>query len=155
MNARSAVIFSMGIFLVTLTLSFFPWAEKGARAAELSEAQIKPHLKEWIDRGFNLDEKGAVGEMMKAVELDRENPLGYAFLALSNLFFYESSFGEKEREKNQESMLRFVSKALISAVSIFSFVARETPVSTSSGIFRPRRCWTISVTPRYPILTGF
>ena len=112
MNARSAVIFSMGIFLVTLTLSFFPWAEKGARAAELSEAQIKPYLKEGIDKGFNLDEKGAVGEMMKAVELDRENPLGYAFLALSNLFFYEMSFGDKEREKKQESMLHSIREAL-------------------------------------------
>jgi hypothetical protein len=50
--------------------------------------------------------------MMKAVELDRENPLGYAFLALSNLFFYEMSFGDKEREKKQESMLHSIREAL-------------------------------------------
>jgi hypothetical protein len=75
-------------------------------------AQIITHLKQGIEKGFDLDEGAAVGELMKAVELDRENPLGYAFLGLSHLFFYEMSFDEKERARGQESMLRFVSEAL-------------------------------------------
>jgi tetratricopeptide (TPR) repeat protein len=65
-----------------------------------------------MEKGFNLEEKASVAELMKAVELDRENPLGYAFLGLHHLFFYELSFDEKEREKDQKSMLRFVSEAL-------------------------------------------
>ena len=48
---------------------------------------------------------------MKAVEANRENPLGYAFLGLSQLFFYEMAFDEKEL-RDRESMLRFVSEAL-------------------------------------------
>ena len=45
------------------------------------------------------------------MDLDRENPTGYAFFALANLFFYEISLDQKEREKYQESMLRYVSEA--------------------------------------------
>ena len=48
----------------------------------------------------------------KAVELDRENPLGYAFLALAHMFAYEMSFDPKERAREQESMLQDVDEAL-------------------------------------------
>jgi len=79
---------------------------------EFPRAQIRPYIQQGIEKGFNLDEKTAIAEIMKAVEVDRENPLGYAFLGLSHLFFSEMAFDEKERERDQESMLRFVSEAL-------------------------------------------
>ena len=44
--------------------------------------------------------------------MDRENPLGYAFLALAHLFAYEMSFDPKERAREQESMLQDVDEAL-------------------------------------------
>ena len=81
-------------------------------AAESPKAQIRASLMQGVEKGFNLDEKGAIAEMTKAVQLDPESPLGYALLALSNLFFYEMSFDEKKREKEQASMLRFVSDTL-------------------------------------------
>lgn len=81
-------------------------------AAESPKAQIRAFLTQGVEKGFNLDEKGAIAEMTKAVEADKEDSLGYALLALSNLFFYEMSFDEKKRERDQESMQRFVSEAL-------------------------------------------
>jgi tetratricopeptide (TPR) repeat protein len=45
------------------------------------------------------------------LDLDRDNPIGYAFSALENLFFYEISLDQKEREKYQEAMLRQVNEA--------------------------------------------
>jgi len=92
--------------------ALLPLPRERVWAIQFVPAQIRTYLKQGIDKGFDLDERGAVAELMEAVELDRENPLGYAILALSHLFFYEMTFDEKEREKEQESMLRFVSEAL-------------------------------------------
>src|SRR4030042_3555071 len=58
-----------------------------------------------------MDEKGGAAELMRAGELKKERPAGYAYLALAHLFFFEMSFGEREREENQEFMLRFVDQA--------------------------------------------
>ena len=65
-----------------------------------------------IEKGFNLDEKGASAELMKAAEADKEDPLGYALLALSKLFFCEMSFDQKKREREQDAILRLVNEAL-------------------------------------------
>ncbi len=46
------------------------------------------------------------------MELDRGNPLGYSFLALTHLFSYEMSFDPQERARDQESMLQDVEEAL-------------------------------------------
>ena len=51
--------------------------------------------------------------MQKAVELDRENPTGYAFFAFVELFSYEMSFEQKDRENHQAAMLRYVSETRI------------------------------------------
>jgi tetratricopeptide (TPR) repeat protein len=95
-----------------MTPGLLPLHEGGLWAAEFSRTQIRTYIQQGIERGFDLDEKGAVAGLMKAVDLDWENPSGYAFLGLFHLFFYEMNFDEKEREREQESMLRFVSEAV-------------------------------------------
>ncbi|HYB21503.1 MAG TPA: tetratricopeptide repeat protein [Thermodesulfobacteriota bacterium] len=58
-----------------------------------------------VEKALDLDQKGAVAELMKAVENEPENPASYACLAMSYLFFYETSFEEKEKKKNEASLL--------------------------------------------------
>ena len=112
MKARFCKIITRWFFLFLLAPGLLPLQEQGLWALEFPRAQIRTYIQQGIEKGFNLDEKTAVAELMKAVEVDRENPLGYAFLGLSHLFFHEMAFDEKERERDQESMLRFVSEAL-------------------------------------------
>lgn len=64
-----------------------------------------------IEKALNLDQKGAVGELMKAVETEPGNPASYAYLAMSYLFFYETSFEEKEKKRNEASLLQAVENA--------------------------------------------
>ena len=85
--------------------------ETGAVAAQLKPDQLHSYLRQGIEKVFNLEPQSASIYLQKAVDLDRENPTGYAFFALENLFFYEISLDQKEREKYQESMLRYVSEA--------------------------------------------
>ncbi|MCX5824708.1 MAG: hypothetical protein NTY86_14725 [Deltaproteobacteria bacterium] len=94
-----------------LCLSFLLPAGEAA-AAETQPSQLRAYLRQGIESAFNLDHAGAISSFQKAVELDRESPTGYAFLALAQLFSYETSFDPKEREKSQEAMIRYVGEAV-------------------------------------------
>ena len=83
-----------------------------AAAAETQPGQLHVYLRQGIESSFNLDHTGAISSLQKAMELDRESPTGYAFLALARLFSYETGFDPMEREKSQEAMLRYVGDAV-------------------------------------------
>jgi len=97
--------------ILFLCLSFLLPAGEVA-AAETQPGQLHAYLRQGIESAFNLDHTGAISSFQMAVELDRESPTGYAFLALAQLFFYETSFDPKEREKSQEAMIRYVGDAV-------------------------------------------
>ncbi len=100
-------------FFIALCLSLvIATAEAGAAADQLQPNQLHTYLRQGIEKVFNMESQSASAYLQKAVDLDRENPTGYAFSALENLFFYEISLDQKEREKYQESMLRYVSEAV-------------------------------------------
>ena len=50
--------------------------------------------------------------LKKAVEEDRENPTGYAFLATVNLFAYEMSFDETIRKSKEDLLQRYVDETI-------------------------------------------
>jgi Tfp pilus assembly protein PilF len=81
----------------------------------LPRDQLKILLLSGVEKALNLDEKGAVAELGKAIELDRENPIGFSFLAMNHLFFYETSFNEKERKTEEAALLKAVEDARTSA----------------------------------------
>ncbi|MDP2839593.1 MAG: hypothetical protein Q8O11_06005 [Syntrophales bacterium] len=94
-----------------LCLSFLLPAGEAA-AVEIQPDQLHAYLRQGIESTFNLDHAGAIFSFQKAVELDRESPTGYAFLALAQLFSYETGFDPMEREKSREAMLRYVGDAV-------------------------------------------
>jgi Tfp pilus assembly protein PilF len=111
MNMRSAVAIKRpSLILCTAVLIFV--AQSGIAAAQAQPAQLRTYLRQGIEKAFNLETQSAMALFEKAVELDRENPLGYAFLALAHMFASEMSFDPKERAREQESMLRDVDEAL-------------------------------------------
>ncbi|MDO9229795.1 MAG: hypothetical protein Q7U03_09555, partial [Syntrophales bacterium] len=97
--------------ILFLCLSFLLPAGEAA-AAETQPGQLHAYLRQGIESSFNLDHAGAIFSFQKAVELDRESPTGYAFLALAQLFSYETGFDPMEREKSREAMLRYVGDAV-------------------------------------------
>ena len=97
---------------IFLCLAFLLPAGEAA-TAETRPDQLHAYLRQGIESAFNMDHAGAISSFQKAVELDRESPTGYAFLALAQLFSYETSFDPKEREKSQETMIRYVGYAVV------------------------------------------
>ncbi|HYA12963.1 MAG TPA: hypothetical protein VEF33_01365 [Syntrophales bacterium] len=81
-------------------------------AAQPRQNQLHSYLRQGIEKTFNLETQSANIYFQKAVELNRDDPIGYAFLAMAHLFFYEMSFDPTDREKNQEAMLQYVTDAL-------------------------------------------
>ncbi|MEN6319259.1 MAG: hypothetical protein ABFD82_10955 [Syntrophaceae bacterium] len=108
MKQKRRIILFLVLFLSFLMFVIDP--ETGA--AQSRPNQLRSYLKQGIDKIFNMDNQSANIALQKAVELDREDPMGYAFLALAHLVFYEMSFNQRDREKNQEYMLRYVNDTL-------------------------------------------
>jgi tetratricopeptide (TPR) repeat protein len=81
-------------------------------AATLQTNRFHSYLKQGIDKAFNLETASAIASLKKAVELEPENPAGYAYLAMLHLFFYEMSYDLEGRKKNQEAIVRYVSETL-------------------------------------------
>ncbi len=87
--------------------------DPASTAAEFSaDPQIRPLFKQGIEKIINMDEKGGTAALLQGIELDRERPIGYAYLAMANLFFWEMSFEDKERERRQEEMLKYAAEAM-------------------------------------------
>ena len=95
--------------LVIFAFCGYPFRELSAK--ESSRDEIQAFLLRGLEKGLNLDDRGAIGELMKAVELAPDNPIGYAYLAMADLFFYETSLDEKEKKKYETSMLKAVEDA--------------------------------------------
>ena len=113
MNKKKTAILFLSLCL-TLIISA---SETGVAAAQLRPNQLHSYLRQGIEKVFNLEPQSAGIHLQKAVDLDQENPAGYVFSALEKLFFYEISLDQKEREKYQESMLRYVSEAMARGLS--------------------------------------
>jgi hypothetical protein len=60
-------------------------------AAQQGQNQYRRYLKQGIEKAFNLEPLAAKAYLQKAVALDRDNPIGYALLALTHLFADEMS----------------------------------------------------------------
>jgi tetratricopeptide (TPR) repeat protein len=100
------------VFLALFLIYFILVYGNVTASAQAKPDQLNLLLRQGIEKTFNMESEGAIASLQKAVELDRENPTGYAFLALAHLFFYEMSFEPQEREKNQEAMLRYVDETI-------------------------------------------
>lgn len=96
-----------------MALWLYPVADAAAQAAASPQpAGMHAALRQGIERAFNLDFPGAGLQFRKAVEMDPDDPTGYAFLAVNQLFKAEMDFDPVGRQEAREAMLRFAGEAL-------------------------------------------
>ncbi|MCX5909879.1 MAG: hypothetical protein NTY64_22560 [Deltaproteobacteria bacterium] len=103
--------FPLLAILISTLWAFTLFSLPGGRA-RAEHSIYEKTVKQSIEKGFNLEEKEAIALLLKAQEIDRQNPTIYAYLAFANLFFYEMSFDEKERKKDREAMEANIKQAL-------------------------------------------
>jgi len=101
-------VFFKWVLLTYGALSLFGTPVPGLLAQQSPREEIQIFLQRGVEKGLNLDEKGAMAELTKALEMDRKSPVAYAYLAMAYLFSYETGLDEKEKKKSETSLLRAV-----------------------------------------------
>lgn len=93
---------------------FLIWVEifgVSAGAAPVPGEKSKTLLISGIEQGLNLREEEAFAELNKAISIDPPNALAHSFLTMAYLFFYETSFTEKEKKEKEEALSNTLAKA--------------------------------------------
>lgn len=80
--------------------------------AEQRSLQLNSYLQQAIQKAFNLEFSSANNYLQKAIELDPQNPAGYAYLSAVSLFAYEMNFDENARRNLQNTALRYADEAI-------------------------------------------
>ena len=106
MKNHTLIMFFCGLCSLTSCIGFESAFAQGINP------QLQYHLRQGIEKTLNLETQSATGSFNKVVELDREDPIGYAFLALAHLFFHEISYAPAERIRTKDAMLRYADEAL-------------------------------------------
>ena len=101
-------ISSLGLILFLSLWAISPFHDPEIWGKDPARERIEDFIQRGLEKGLNLDGPGAVSELMRAIEVDRENPVGYAYLGMAHLFFYETAFDEGEKKRYESSMLRAV-----------------------------------------------
>ena len=104
--------YSKIIFLIFFLIIFFSVIAVDAKAATIQTYRFHSYLKQGLDKAFNLETASAIDLLEKAIELEPENPTGYAYLAMLHLFSYEMSYDLETRKKDQEAIVLYVGTAL-------------------------------------------
>ena len=103
---------SIILFLVFCLLPFHPVFAADTRVTELRIGSFQSNLLQGINKSFNSDESAAEAYLKKAVELEPDNPTGYALKAMLHLFAYEMCFTLEQRQKEKDAILYFSEEAL-------------------------------------------
>ncbi|MEN6488723.1 MAG: hypothetical protein ABFD66_07555, partial [Smithella sp.] len=105
------LILTIIIFTFCAFFSFF-FTATAAASSQNNNNQFQSYLRQGIKKAFNMEFSNANTCLQKAVESDRENPTGYAFLATINLFAYEMSFDENVRKSKEDLLQRYVDETI-------------------------------------------
>jgi tetratricopeptide (TPR) repeat protein len=133
------------VVLVLISLAVLSAARSEAITAETQPDLLRAYLRQGIDKAFNLETQSAIGSLQRAVGLDRENPLGYSFLAIARLFSYEMEYDPQERAKHQELMLQEVGEALARGQKRIDKNPRDSEAYFSMALAKTVRLrWAIS-----------
>ena len=97
--------------LLALLAAVLIWTAP-AIATALNQDYSKSYIRSGISASFNMEYPKAIGYIQKAVDLEPDNPLGYAFMAMVHLMAYETTFDEKRRQQHEQCILRYADDAL-------------------------------------------
>ncbi len=103
---------SIILVFVFCVLSSVPVFAANGRVAELRNGNYQANLLEAINKSFNQDAAGADAALKKSLDMEPDNPLGYALEAMLHLFAYEMCFTLAERQKERDAIIFYSEAAL-------------------------------------------
>jgi len=82
------------------------------RVTELRTGSFQTNLLQGISKTFNMENAAADACFKKAIDLEPDNPTGYALEAMLHLFAYEMCYALDQRQKEKEAILYYSEEAL-------------------------------------------
>jgi tetratricopeptide (TPR) repeat protein len=122
-----------------LTLAPFFCPPPEVLAEGKTDPRMRLFFRQGIEKIFNMEENAGTAALLRGIEIDPDNPLGYAFLSMAGLFFLESSFAETERARRQEEMLKFAEEALVRGERRISADPRDGPAYFAAALAKITR----------------
>jgi len=83
------------------------------KVTELRTGSYSNHLMSAVGKSFNMEDVAADASLKKAIELEPDNPMGYALEAMLHLFEYEMCFSLEQRQKAKEAIFYYSEQALV------------------------------------------
>lgn len=99
--------------LVFCLLPVNPVLASDNRIMDLRAASYQSNLLQAVGKSLDLDNAAAIVYLKKAMELEPDNPTGYALEAMIHLFAYEMCFTPDQRQKEKEAIFHYSREALI------------------------------------------
>lgn len=109
-NPMKKIAFIISFFLLLLAPN--PVFASDTRVTELRTSSFHSHLLQGISKTFNMETSAAVVFFKKAVDLEPDNPTGYALAAMVHLFAYEMCFTLDQQQKEKDAILYYSEEAL-------------------------------------------
>jgi len=95
-----------------LLYTAYPCFAADTRVMEPRPGNYQSMLLQGINKSFNNDKNAADACLRKAIEMEPDNPIGYALKAVLHLFAYETCFSLEERQKAKEAIFHYSDEAL-------------------------------------------
>jgi len=105
-------IISIIVSFLLLLLISMPVFAVDTRVAELRTSSFQTSLLQGIGKTFNMENAAADACFKKAIDLEPDNPTGYALEAMQHLFAYEMCYTLDQRQKEKEAILYYSEEAL-------------------------------------------
>ena len=105
-------IISIIVSFLLLLLISMPVFAADTRVTELRVSSFQSNLLQGISKSFNLEAAAADALLKKAIDLEPDNPTGYALEAMLHLFAYEMCFSLEQRQKEKDAIYYFSEEAL-------------------------------------------
>jgi tetratricopeptide (TPR) repeat protein len=137
-------IISAPLFLVFLLLTNYPGFASEARVPELCTSSYQTNLLQGISKSFNLEEDAADASLKKAVDLEPDNPIGYAMEAMLHLFAYDMCFSLEQRQKEKEEIFHYSEEAIVRGEKRLARFPKDTQASLAVALAKIAKVyWSI------------
>jgi hypothetical protein len=122
------------LFLTFLLLTNYQGFASETTLPELRTSSYQTNLLQGISKSFNLEEDAADASLKKAVDLEPDNPIGYAMEAMLHLFAYDMCFSLEQRQKEKEKIFHYSEEAIVRGEKRIARFPKDTQASVAVAL---------------------
>ena len=122
------------LFPIILLLTNYQGFASEMTVPELLTSSYQTNLLQGISESFNLEEDVADASLKKAVELEPDNPMGYAMEAMLHLLAYDMCFSLEQRQKEKEKIFHYSEEAIVRGEKRIAGFPKDTQASLAVAL---------------------